>query len=226
MSRYRLRIQLLSDGAFGRGDGVAGLVDSEIEHDSRTGIPFIKGRTVKGLLVEECANISYAVHQSSATVAMYESLTEASAKLFGVPGSTHDAQGYLLFDDAKMPPDFIAAVEKRLFEDATFTEKMVLDALTTIRQQTAIDPMTDAPKKHSLRSIRVLLRETVFMCDVTSRVDLDDTQKGVLVACAAGLRRGGQNRTRGLGRLLVTVQDVDNNTMLELGLFKKALGVS
>jgi hypothetical protein len=34
MSLYQLRIQLLSDATFGRGDGVAGLIDQEVEHDA------------------------------------------------------------------------------------------------------------------------------------------------------------------------------------------------
>lgn len=59
--KLTLTIELLSDTTFGRGDGVAGLVDEEVEHDSRTGLPIIRGRTLKGLLVEECANLLYAL---------------------------------------------------------------------------------------------------------------------------------------------------------------------
>lgn len=33
MTRYILQIKLESDAAFSRGDGVAGTVDSEVQHD-------------------------------------------------------------------------------------------------------------------------------------------------------------------------------------------------
>jgi CRISPR/Cas system CMR subunit Cmr4 (Cas7 group RAMP superfamily) len=56
MSTYTLKIKLLSDTTFGRGDGVAGLVDQEVEHD-RYGFPYLRGRTLKGLLSEECDNL-------------------------------------------------------------------------------------------------------------------------------------------------------------------------
>lgn len=48
---YSIKIKLLSDTTFGRGDGVAGLVDQEVEHD-QYGFPFLRGRTLKGLLSE------------------------------------------------------------------------------------------------------------------------------------------------------------------------------
>lgn len=44
-----LHIELLSDATFGRGEGSAGEVDTEVEHDE-FGIPFIGGKTVRGLL--------------------------------------------------------------------------------------------------------------------------------------------------------------------------------
>ena len=34
MNKYKLKIKLLSDTTFGRGDGVAGIADQEVEHDS------------------------------------------------------------------------------------------------------------------------------------------------------------------------------------------------
>ena len=56
MVTYRLKIKLLSDTTFGRGDGVAGLIDQEVEHDPY-GFPYLRGRTLKGLLSEEFDNL-------------------------------------------------------------------------------------------------------------------------------------------------------------------------
>ena len=47
MPSYQLRLTLLSDATFGSGDGVAGLVDAEVQHDY-VGLPFLGGRTLKG----------------------------------------------------------------------------------------------------------------------------------------------------------------------------------
>jgi CRISPR/Cas system CMR subunit Cmr4 (Cas7 group RAMP superfamily) len=89
----QLRILLKSDTSFGRGDGIAGLIDSEIEHDSSTGFPIIKGRTLKGLMVESCADILYALEiGQNPAFGIYFS---AAAKLFGVPGSTLEDTGCL-----------------------------------------------------------------------------------------------------------------------------------
>ena len=48
METYYLKMLLLSDTTFGRGDGVAGLIDQEVEHDPN-GFPYLRGRTLKGL---------------------------------------------------------------------------------------------------------------------------------------------------------------------------------
>ena len=60
MKNMTLKITLKSATTFGRGDGVAGLVDREIEHDTN-GFPFLRGRTLKGLLAESAENIVYAL---------------------------------------------------------------------------------------------------------------------------------------------------------------------
>ena len=221
MSDYLLRIELLSYSAFGRGDGVAGLVDSEVEHDRATGLPYIKGRTIKGLIVESCADILYAIENTSA----HQIFHDSGAKLFGVPGSTQDAQGCLYFSDAEMPDDFVAQVEDKLSDDSekSYTPQAVLEALSTIRRQTAIDPTTDSPLRNSLRATRLLMRGLVFWCKVYSDKALVDEDETLLAACCAGLRRGGQNRTRGAGNILVTAHRIPGGADLNMNIFAQIL---
>ena len=64
MTTYWLKFALKSDATFGRGDGVAGLIDSEVQHDTY-GLPYLGGRALKGLLGEECANIIFALELQS-----------------------------------------------------------------------------------------------------------------------------------------------------------------
>ncbi len=209
----RLRIKLLSDSAFGRGDGVAGLVDSEVEHDARTGLPFIKGRTIKGLLVEACADLLYALHlQGNAAEGAYK---QAAQKLFGQPGSTLADKGCLHVGAALLPDDFRQYVLVQVSQDTpTYTAAQMLQAFTTIRHQTAVDTTTDMPKEGSLRSIRVVLRETAFEAALESDRELVDEDYQLLAACAAGMKWGGQNRTRGLGRLKVELTDISGGDPL------------
>ena len=42
--QYWLKIDLLSDTTLGRGDGVAGVVDAEVQHDAY-GLPYLSGKT-------------------------------------------------------------------------------------------------------------------------------------------------------------------------------------
>ena len=97
----QLRFTLKSDATFGRGDGVVGLVDEEIEHDDATGLPFLRGRTLKGLLVEECANIAFALTQTNKQPPKW--LEQAARNLFGNPGSKLDDDGLLHIGHAMLP---------------------------------------------------------------------------------------------------------------------------
>jgi CRISPR/Cas system CSM-associated protein Csm3 (group 7 of RAMP superfamily) len=192
----------LSDSAFGRGDGVAGLVDSEVEHDPRTGLPLIKGRTLKGLLVESCADLLYSLSLCGSPA--YQASEGAALDLFGEPGSTTEAQGNLHVGTATLPADLIQQVQQSGYAPAE-----VLAALTTIRQQTAVDRTTETPLENSLRATRVVLRDTVFYAPLHFRLEPTDVEAALLAACVSTTRRGGLNRSRGLGYIEASLVDTD-----------------
>lgn len=200
----RLKITLLSDTAFGRGDGVAGLVDTEVEHEARTGFPFIKGRTLKGLLVESCADLLYALGDHPAAPAYYA----AAQKLFGTPGSTLDDMGCLHVGAAQLPDDFQQYVLRQ-----GYVPTQVTAALTTVRHQTAVSAADGKPLDGSLRSTRVVVRSTFFYASMQTSEALTPTHYELLAACAAGVKRGGQNRTRGQGHLDVRFIDIDGDPL-------------
>ncbi len=198
MRRLQLCLRLESDATFGRGEGLAGLVDEEIEYDVATGLPFLRGRTLKGLLVEECANLLFAL-QTTHSPAL--STLEASAeRLFGRPGSGLESAALLHFGPALLPPELREAVRSGI-ENDELDPAGVLEALTTIRRQTAIDEERGAPDKGSLRSMRVVLHETRFWAwlDFPDDPGVDDL--ALLAACVLSVRRGGIGRNRGRGRL-------------------------
>jgi hypothetical protein len=88
------------------------------------------------------------------------------------------------------------------------TPEEVLDTLTAIRRQSSIDPLTDAPREHSLRAMRVVLRDTPFEAVIDERLVLNgelifemEEPRALLAGCVLAFRRAGTGRNRGRGRL-------------------------
>jgi RAMP superfamily len=222
MSTYILKIKLLSDTTFGRGDGVAGLVDQEVEHD-RYGFPYLRGRTLKGLLSEECDNLIAVLPDDN----QRQHWQEVANRLFGVPGSSLDTQAKIHVGDACLPGDLRKAIAAQLDAEQkkkqsnpkykpALTSTDILESLTTIRRQTAIDPEDGAPAEHSLRSARVILRELPFESKLLFETELhkdSEDDKDLLSLLAVGtlaLRRIGSGRNRGRGHVQCSLHDSTN----------------
>ena len=215
---YYIHVKLLSDATFGRGDGVAGLVDQEVEHDPQTGLPFIRGRTLKGLLVEACADIFYALGENKT-----DALDAAAAFLFGGPGSDLQSQAAMHLGPARLPRKLRQAVAADTAA-GRLQPAEVLDALTAIRRQTAVDEQSGTPDDGSLRAMRVLLKDTELDAVLFFSQDPRKTQTAalpLLAACVASLHRGGTGRNRGRGRLQARLFEEDANiTETQLGQFR------
>lgn len=216
MSDYRLQITLLSDTALGRGDGVAGLVNAEVQHDAY-GCPFLGGRTLKGLLREECINLLYNLRMLQKEAGW----EEAATRLFGEPGSALAGASLLHISDATLPYDLRQAIRWGIDEEQ-LTRSQVLDSLTAIRYQTGVDVVRDAPKKETLRAIRVILRNTILTAQayLEPAVDPLDQQRdlALLMACVKALRLAGTGRNRGVGEIRAELQD-DQGAALPASVF-------
>jgi hypothetical protein len=209
-----MQFTLKSDGAFGRGDGVAGLVNQEVQHDEY-GCPYLGGKALKGILVNECADILAAL-----PAAQGDKWGKVASALFGEPGSNHKNHGRIYIGDATLPPLLRQAIQ--IDVDAggrTATADNILQSLTTIRYQTAINEKSGAADKATLRSMRVVIRQTTFVAPIwlaepmraapESATDETVAQHAptveetlmLLSACLKALRRVGTYRNRGLGRL-------------------------
>lgn len=199
-----LSLTLESDATPGRGDGTAGLVDAEIAHDPRTGLPEISGRAIKGLLVEECGNLLFAARRAAPDA--LGALDHAATFLFGSPGGLSDGQAALHVGPARLPDDLRAAVEYEIRE-GRLAAPVILDSLTAIRRQTALDARTGAPEDTSLRSLRVLLRQTTLIARLSFQAPPDDLALSLLASCASCVRRLGLGRNRGRGRVRVRLLD-------------------
>jgi hypothetical protein len=200
ITNLELRITLTSDATFGRGDGVSGLVDAEIEHDPDTGLPLLRGRTLKGLLVEECANILFALgHQR-------EQFVLPAHFLFGLPGSRSEDEANMRVGAAMFPEELRLAI--RVDVDAgRLSPTQILESVTGIRRQTAIDEGSGAPLEGSLRAARVLLRGAELIAELDFDAPPDEKALALLAASVLALRRAGLGRNRGSGRLKAVLQD-------------------
>ena len=228
--RFRLEILLKSDTTFGRGDGVAGLVDDEVQHDA-SGCPYLNGRTLKGMLVEECANLLFNLKAILAEDA-YMAWQIAAGRLFGEPSSTDRGRARLAIGHAQLRADLRQAIASAVNSNSRdrLTREMVLGSFTSIRTQTAVDVESGAPKKETLRTSRVLLRNLLLTSEIeyiesrgdnggeadasepsASELDTLVFEKALLAASVAAFRRGGLERNRGRGELEATLRDADGN---------------
>lgn len=210
MIHYRVRLELESDATFGRGSGIPGLVDQEVVLD-RYGCPYLHGRTLKGLLNEVCSEVLYNLeaHNHQATAKMME----AANRLFGRPGSTLHGQGILRIGHAHLPEDLRSAI-RHAVNNNRWTPGNVTESLTTVRYQTALD-VGGAPDPHTLRSVRVILRKTIFHADLYLPTTVTEVEMGILSACVKGLRRAGTARNRGRGRLTASIEDGSGQNLSE-----------
>ena len=200
MTIYQLKIKLLSDTTFGRGDGVAGLIDQEVEHDS-SGFPYLRGRTLKGLLSEECDNLIAVLPPEIRPD--WENLADI---LFGTPGSVQGTIASMHVGDTCLPNDLREAVAFQI-KRKTLTKTEVLDSLTTIRRQTAINAETGVADKGSLRAFRVVIRELEFKADLVFETEPSQEILSVLAVGTLALRRIGSGRNRGRGYVRCTLHD-------------------
>lgn len=223
MKAFFLKIVLKSDAAFGRGDGIAGIIDNEVQHDE-LGCPYLSGKEIKGILAEECAGILAALKSS-----LHDRWYASAARLFGQAGSLQGDEACLMIGDARLPDDLRSALawdlnqrletirkddpdyEQRKRNKMNKFRTQTLNSLTSVRQQTAMDEKTGAAKDHSLRATRVVIRNTPFVARLDYRQAESEAEQSddlaLLAACVAAFRRAGAGRNRGMGRLIAELED-------------------
>jgi hypothetical protein len=218
MIQYQIQIQLLSDTTFGRGDGLAGIIDQEVERDS-DGIPYLRGRTLKGLLCEEADNLIATISNGSIQVKWLE----IADRLFGQPGSTFEAQSLMHVGDACLPEALKQALSASVKAE-NVTQIEVINALTTVRRQTAIDENLGIAAEGSLRAFRVILRKQKFTANLLFDYEPEPAMLTLLNVSILALRRAGSARNRGRGhiqcRLLQNNEDI---TESHIDLFGKEM---
>lgn len=211
MTSYSMTIHLRSEATFGRGDGVAGVLDQEVEHDAN-GFPYLRGRTLKGALSEACDNLV-------AVLPRPMDWETTLVRLFGRPGSTWATLAHWHIGDACLPADLRQAVaQQQAASPDALTPVDILQSLTTVRRRTAMDATKGTPEEGSLRSVRVILRDLIFTSlletNTATANDLADDLTLLAAGCLA-LRHLGVGRTRGRGWVRCTLHDAAGSDITE-----------
>lgn len=192
----RLRIELLSDATFSRGEGTAGIVDTEVEHDE-FGMPFLGGKTIRGLLRDSWLSMT----------PYFPELNGAAERVLG-RSQALDESCKLRIGDALLPKPIREVVRKAVErKDHPLSNTVVLGGFTCIRYQTAEDRKTGTPETTTLRSSRVVLRAFLFDSPLSwldgYKPDAEDLR--ILALCALASRHGGLLRNRGRGHIRITI---------------------
>jgi hypothetical protein len=192
---------LLSDATFSRGEGTAGIVDTEVEHDA-FGMPFISGKTVRGLLRDSW--LSMCQH--------FPDLAEAAERILGRSQATEEACR-LRIGDAALPEVVQATIRwAATREEPRLVPEAILAGFTSIRYQTAENRETGAPETTTLRSSRVVLRGFCLEARLTWLDGYQPTPTDLrfLALCALATRHGGLLRNRGRGHIQMSLDgDID-----------------
>lgn len=189
-----LTIELLSDTTFARGEGTAGIVDVEIDHDDY-GLPLLRGKRLHGLLRD--AWLSMRTH--------FADLANSARRVLGEERDLAE-QSIVRIGDGVLPEDVQHWVRYAVDRERhPLRPEQVLATLTDIRRQTAVSRKSGAPEETTLRSSRVTLRGLRFAAPLLWLNKPDEQDIRCLALCALALRHAGWQRNRGRGFLRVTL---------------------
>lgn len=185
-----LVVDCVTPTAVGRGEPTSGVVDHEVEHDE-LGLPFVGGRALRGLLRDAWLSMR----------PCFPALAGPAAMLLGVEAGEDEAIlriGDAVVDDATRSAVAAAVHGKRV------SSAEVLAALTEVRHQTA-RRRDGAPVRTSLRATRAISSDVSLQAPLWWLCEPSSEALSVLALCALCTRRAGVHRTRGLGRVRLTL---------------------
>jgi len=188
-----IQIDLLSDSAFSRGEGTAGLVDVEVEHDE-WGLPFLGGKTIRGLLRDSWLSMQHC----------FPDLVPSAGRVFGLEADCEESS-ILHIGDAVVDEEtrcWIKAAESR--QNHPISPAAVLEALTDIRRQTSEERHTGAPAEATLRAVRVIVRGLTLRAPLHWLVEPTPSDVRCLSLALLATRHAGLGRNRGRGHIRMT----------------------
>ncbi len=186
----KLTMTLCSDTIPGSGEGLAGIIDTDISHDE-FGIPYIPAKRIKGILRETAQDLEDVEKLSAARI----------EPLFGRTGQEKSsafriADGYITnYGEIRQ---FLQACAEKDDLSPIFHREAVLNYYTYTRSQTTLE--NGVAKKRSLRTFRVLKKDLRFHFEIECPPEYEADLKRICDVT----RHFGLSRTRGMGEILLT----------------------
>lgn len=187
MDKYEIKIELLSETILGSGESVAGYVDLDILHDE-LGLPFFKGKTLKGRLREEAENI----------VRLQSNIFSQSQVdfLFGKVDGKQDT--VLAFSNCTVSSNIQKAIKT-----SNLSSIDILNSLTDIRSFTSIGN-NGVAEEGTLRQIRVINKGLKLFSEVSLRKDISKEDLLLIGLSVLALKHIGLMCSRGKGNIKCT----------------------
>ena len=179
-----IKVKLSSDLCAASGSGYAGSVDTDINYDSKTGLPYVPSKRIKGCLREAGLDI----------LSVYPMYANAFYSLFGQIGKADG--GKLKISNGRLN-----------YNTEGLSKYSVLDELTTLRSGIRMEvgkELIQKTRDKSLRVARVLNKDEYLFFKVENNDDdvkFDPCEVEFLRKCCMMLRGIGSNRTRGWGEI-------------------------
>ena len=177
-------IELLSDSCISSGETYNSSIDSDVCYDSY-GLPYIPAKRIRGCLREaglELQDFGIDIDVDA---------------LFGKPGNSVAA---FVLGNAKLQDYEMYIGQLNNCGRAEYTHRQtVLNQFTYIRYQTGIDRESGTAEETSLRAVRVMKKDLIFVADIEVKPKYEETIR----LCCQNLRSMGMNRTRGMGEVRV-----------------------
>lgn len=193
MSKYLLKITLLSDMCVSDGGVYNSSVDIDICYDAN-GFPYIPAKRIRGCL-RECA------------IELQDWGMEIPwEKMYGMKGNSANRAAIRIGDAYVEGFHEMDRLAKKNSGSIVFHPQNVLNHFTYTRNRTSINCETGVSETTSLRAMRVVTKGTVFIAEVS----MEPSYKESLETCCAVFHNIGVSRTRGLGEIKVTLELAGN----------------
>lgn len=185
MDKYNIEIELKSETILGSGESVPGSVDLEVLYDDY-GLPYLKGKTLKGRLREEAENITRLDNKTFNKKDIDE--------LFGYEDKNEFNK--IIFFDATVSENI-----KNAINDSTIGKEDIFNALTDTRIFTSIGK-DGVALDNTLRQIRVINKGLILNAKINVVSELSEKEEILLALSVASLKHIGLMCNRGKGNVV------------------------
>lgn len=189
MDKYNIEIELKSETILGSGESVPGSVDLEVLYDDY-GLPYLKGKTLKGRLREEAENITRLDNKTFNKKDIDE--------LFGYEDKNEFNK--IIFFDATVSENVKNAINEAI-NNSSIEKEDIFNALTDTRIFTSIGK-DGVALDTTLRQIRVIHKGLILNAKINIVSDLSEKEEVLLALSVASLKHIGLMCNRGKGNVV------------------------